>query len=495
MRKVGAVARLHALIALFMIVAGNADAAPCPLDPSADGPWAKTVVAFEHFDSGRSHRFRCAGFTGDAQGRNDVATAPWAHGLLTPYNLVIGEAGEAYVYGGAYGDFPGAPGSYVARLEPDGREAWRTQLFDAAADPARWNYPGVAGLFRDGLLYATYTDEFAKIDPRTGGVVATVKLPFKGAASDVAFNGFNAFADGRFVMKSVHRAEGCAAQGFSAFLKCDGAMAVPGSTVAVVDPASMQVLTSIEAPEHVGGRLTTARHGGVDRLYLAGARNLYRYNWDGARLVLDEAWGPVRYALPGQRPAPAAAVLGDWVVLQTNAIPGRRPMSVVAVNQSDGRLVRLDPFKNVPPWNYTVGSKSFLPAMLSVDPENNRVYIADGGYGLVAGYDFNQSTGKLRQLWMEKQRTLNFSTLIGAPEARVWVGADIRGLCLFMRCLRRHETEEIVFRNAATGKEIGRSAKLPKMTTGALVTPGDNGALYYLGLAGEIYKATVTAKE
>jgi hypothetical protein len=490
-----AVERVIAVGASWALGAAVAGASTCDVNPVADGPWLSTVVAFEHFDAGRSHRFRCATFAGDADGANDVEAARIATNYPTPYNLTLGADGARYIYGGAYGDFPGAPGSFVAKIGADGKEAWRRRLFDAAAAPARWNYPGVAGLLRDGFLYAAYTDELAKIDPATGAVVSKIGLPSATAPEDTAYNGFNAFADGRLVMKSVHRAPGCAEQGFSAFLRCEGARDVAHSTIAVVNPETMRVLASIEAPEHLGGRLTTARYDGVDRLYVVGARSLYRYNWDGANLALDSAWGPVRYALPGQRPAPAVAILGDWVVLQTNAIPAKKPMSVVAVNQRDGRLVRLDPFEHVPPWEYTFGSKSFLPAMLSVDPENNRVYIADGGYGLVAGYGFNQATGKMRELWMEKQRTLNFSTLIGSREERVWVGTDVRGLCLFMRCLRSYKKEQIVLRNAATGKVIGRSPMLPKMTTGALVTPGNDGALYYLTLAGDIYEVTAAPKE
>lgn len=487
----GASWRVVVLSVGIALAGAGAEARSCALDPQKDGPWYPSVVAFEHFDSGRTHAFRCARFAGAFDAPNQVVVRKAAEGLLTPYNLVIGEAGARFVYGGAYGDYPGAPGSFVARLGPDGAEVWRRQLFDAVAEPARWNYPGVAGVLADGFVYAAYTDEIARLDPRSGAVVAKAKLPASASAMDAAYNGFNAFSDGRLVMKSVNRAEGCGQQGFSAFLRCEGARDVANSMIAVVDPASMEVLASHEAREHIGGRLTTARFEGVDRLYLVGARSLYRYNWDGARLALDEDWGPVRYLLPGQSPAPAAAVLGDWVVLQTNAVPAKTPLSVVAVNQRDGRLVRINPFENVPPWEYTFGSKSFLPAMLSVDPVNSRIYIADAGYGLVAAYAFNQTTAKMRKLWMQKQRTMNFSTLIGSPAERVWIGTDIRGLCLFMKCLRSHRTEEVVFRNAATGKEIGRSEKLPKMTTGALVTPGEDGKLTYLGLAGEIFEITV----
>ncbi len=487
----------RAIAAILTLAMGAPAAAstPCALDPATDGPWFPSVVAFEHFDSGRTHAFRCASFGGTLEGKNVVVAEKIAGNALTPYNLVIGAGGARFVYGGAYGDFPGAPGSFVARLGPGGDEIWRRQLFDARAAPARWNYPGVVGLHANGMLYAAYTDKLAKIDPRDGAVLGTTALPVGGSIEDAAVNGFNAFADGRFVLKSVHRAEGCDLQGFSAFMKCEGARDVPPSMVSVVDPDTMAVLASVQAPEHIGGRLTTARIDGVDRLYLVGARNLYRYNWDGASLTHDEAWGPVRYILPGQSPAPAAAVLGDWIVLQTNAIPAKTPMSIVAVNQRDGRLVRLEPWENVPPWNYTFGSKSFLPAMLSVDPDNSRIYIMDGGYGLAAAYAFNQTTGKMRPLWLKKQRTMNFSTLIGPKDARVLAATDIRGLCLFMRCLRDHDKEEVVFRNAETGEEIARSEKLPKMTPGALVTPGADGELYYLGLAGDIYKITVTAKE
>lgn len=488
------IARAAAAAAACAVVS-SAAAAACSIDAAADGPWFPSVVPFEHFDSGRSHRFRCAPFTGDFDGANALAAKRFAADYRTPYILVMGEEGAHFVYGGAYGEVPGATGSFVARIDDAGQEVWRRRLFDAAAAPERWNYPGAVGVHRNGFVYAAFADKFVKLDPQSGAVLAETSLPTTASPENVAYDGFNAFADGRFVLKSVNRAEGCALQGFSAFLRCEGARDVANSMLAVVDPETMQIVAALEAPEHIGGRLTTARLDGVDRLYLVGARRLYRYDWDGASLSLDGDWGPVLYALPGQSPAPAAAILGDWVVLQTNAIPAKTPMSVVAVNQRDGRLVRLNPFENVPPWEYTFGSKSFLPSMLSVDPENSRVYIADGGYGLVAGYALNQKTGKLRKLWMEKQRTLNFSTLVGSKEERVWVGTDVRGLCLFMKCLKTHKTEEVVLRNAETGAVLGRSEPLPKMTTGALVTPGGDGELYYLGLAGDIYKVTTTAKE
>ncbi len=485
----GAVLAVGAWLAIALTPA-YADA--CPRDRDGGDPWYPSIAPFEHSDSGRSHAFRCAKFTGAVDRGNAVTAQPFAADVPTPRNLVVGADGARFVYGGASGDHAGAPGGFVARLGPDGREVWRQRLSDATGEQARWNFPGAIGVLANGFLYAANGNELFKINPDGGRIVASATLPSSARAEDSAYNGFNAFSDGTLVAKSVNRSEGCAAQGHSALIDCAGS--VEPSIVAVVDPGQMIVRTAIKAPGHIAGRLTTTRFDGVDRLYLVGARNLYRYNWDGETLALDEDWGPVRYILPNQGAAPAAAILGEWVLLQTNARPAKEPMSLVAVNQRDGRLVRTYPWEKIPQWNYTLGSKSFLPSMLSVDPAANRIYVMDGGYGLVAGYAFNQNTGKMRQLWWKKQRTLNFSALVGAPEARVLVASDIRGPCFFMRCLRKFAEEEIVFRNADTGEEIGRSEALPKMTPGAMVTPGEDGALYYLGVDGEIFKITVTAK-
>ncbi|MGQ7829264.1 hypothetical protein [Altererythrobacter sp. Z27] len=458
------------------------------------GPWAKTAIAFEHFDSGRTHNFGCATFGGTHDGANIVSARQLPGSYPTPYNWVIDEAGNGYVYGGAYGDFPGVPGSFVARIAPDGSEVWRRQLFDAPAHPERWNYPGVVGLHSNGSLYAVFGTSLARIDPESGEAIATIELPSSDPAN-TAYNGFNGFADGALVMKTVNRAKGCDLQGFSAFLRCEGALEVGPSEIAVVDPDSMQVIASVTAPEHIGGRLTATCWQGVDRLYLAGEQSMFRYNWDGKALALDEGWGPVPFMREGQTPAPAAAVIGDWIVAQTNALPAKTPMSLVAISQRNGRMVRIDPFADLPFWAAPPPRRSFLPAMLTVDPDNGRVYVMDAAMGLVAAYGFDQGDGSFELLWRVRQRTMNFSTLIGPPGERVFVATDIGRFCPLLSCLRSYQQEAVVFRDAATGRELARSGPLPKMTSGALVTPANGGELRYLGLAGDVFALSVAPKE
>lgn len=465
----------------------------CVTDPDTYGPWFNSVVAFEHFDMGRTHLFACATFSGQFDGANTVTPVALSQVYTTPYNMVIGADNASFVYAGAYGDFPGAPGSFVAGLDADGNERWRTQLFDASAHPETWNYPGVVGIHRNGFVYVVYGNTLAKLDPDSGAVLASVALPYAGSPDDSAYNGFNGFADGALVMKTVNRQAGCQEQGFSAFLQCPDSTQVPNSLIAVVDPETMTLLSQVEAPEPIGGRLTTSYFDGVDRLYLMGASNIFRYNWDGETLQMDTSWGPIPYLQPGQTTAPAAAVFGDWVVAQTNGLPGSAPLSLVAARQSDGAFVSMQPFADLTPSETvrSAGAKSFLPSMLTVDTDNSRIYVMDGGMGLVAAIAFDQGTGAMTQIWREAQRTLNFSTLIGSADQRVFMATDIEGPCPAMSCLQSYTSEAVVLRDAATGQELARSAPLPKMTSGALVTPGENGLINYLSLAGEIYRITV----
>jgi hypothetical protein len=463
---------------------------PCQLDPSVDGPWFDSVVAFEHFDMGRTHLFRCATFSGQFNAGNVVTQAILPQTYVTPYNLVI-KNGGLFVYGGAYGDYPGAPGSFVARIDASGNELWRTQLFDAQAHPEVWNYPGVVGVHLNGFLYVVYGTTLAKLDPDTGEVLASLGLPFAGAAEDTAYNGFDGFADGSLVMKTVNRVAGCQEQGFSAFLQCPNPTQVPNSIIAVVNPDTMTLLAQAEAPEPIGGRLTTTRYNGSDLAYLMGSQKMFRYVWNGSTLQLDGNWGPVPYLQAGQTSAPAAAIMGDWVVAQTNGLPSPTPLSLVAARQSDAKLVSMQPFSNLKPGEGTVGAQAFLPSMLSVDIPNNRIFVMDAGEGLAEAVSFDQQTGDMQALWRVAQRTLDFSTLIGPSDQRVFMATDIGGPCPYMSCLQNYTQEQVVFRDAATGQELARSDSLPKMTSGALITPGDEGAINYLSLDGQIYQLTV----
>jgi hypothetical protein len=70
---------------------------------------------------------------------------------------------------------------------------------------------------------------------------------------------------------------------------------------------------------------------------------------------------------------------------------------------------------NLQPFASSGAKNSLIPSMVSVDPQNNRIYVTDAGAGKLAGV--NLQNGKLSVAWTQDQTTLSFTTLIG-PRAR-----------------------------------------------------------------------------
>jgi hypothetical protein len=51
----------------------------------------------------------------------------------------------------------------------------------------------------------------------------------------------------------------------------------------------------------------------------------------------------------------------------------------------------------------------------------------------------------------------------------------------------RTNNEQVVFRDAAIGRELARTGDLPRMSQGANVSPGFGGRMYFPGVDGRIY--------
>src|SRR6516225_12297314 len=81
-------------------------------------PWFPSLMAFEHYDSGRTKLFERAHFTGSFTRDNvvDVRVSPDEY--PTMYNVVYLSGASLFVFGGAFGDRENATGSFVARVDP-----------------------------------------------------------------------------------------------------------------------------------------------------------------------------------------------------------------------------------------------------------------------------------------------------------------------------------------------------------------------------------------
>ncbi len=402
----------------------------------------------------------------------------------TPYNIVTEGPDQLFIYGGGYGDNPSASGSFVASVEPGTlNERWRRVLINTNATN-EWDYPGVLNVMKDGSLIVIYGYHIARLNPQTGAIEASTVLPTgQSAPRDTAYNGYDALPDGTIIAKTVNRQKGCTENGFSAFLNCPSPSSVPPSVMVAVDPQTLKVISQITLPEMIGGRVTTTQYNGKNYIYLPGTKQLYRYTFENGKFAADPTWGPVPYLKSGQTAGSAVAVMGGYVVCMTNGgAPTSTPMSVVAVSQADSRKVaNLEPFASS-------GSKnSFIPSMVSVDPASGLIFVMDAGAGKIGAVALRN--GQLSTKWIQDQTTLSFTTLIGPQNHRVLIGTNIP--IKFFKQLKNYSTEQVIWRDAATGQQLASSDQFPKMSAGILVTPGYAGLQYFLTADGHIIELQV----
>jgi len=444
-------------------------------------PWFPSVGSTEAGGSGRQHLYPCTHFEGSFNASNQVYAyqSPVKYGRT--YVLETRGPNEMYVYGG-----PGTlPGAFISRVEIGSlKEIWHTTLENNQAS-GNWLMPAAVNVLADGSIAVTNGRYLYKVNAESGAIDNMVSLPTgTHPPADSNYDAMEAFKDGTLVLVTANRAEGCQLQGFEAQLKCPSKA---HSFMVAVDPKTLKVLDSVQLPELVPARNTVVEYNGKEYIYLAGWSSLFRYEWNGKNLTLDRGWGPVNYLTKGQTPANVAAPMGDWVVMMTNgAAASNVSLSVVAVSQADSsKIVRINPIP------LERGGHSFIPAMLSVDLPNNRIYAWDFPPGKLAAVDFTQD-GKMSLAWSVDQRTTGFMTLIGPPDKRVIVGSNINPSDTMEEIEKSNYTEQIVWRDTVTGKTLAQSDYFSPMTQGVAVAPSYGGIMYDLLSNGHIMALQVT---
>jgi len=257
--------------------------------------------------------------------------------------------------------------------------------------------------------------------------------------------------------------------------ECVNQSEVAPSVVVAVDPNTLKVKSFLQLPQMMGGRNTVSHFQGKDYVYVPGSSNLYRQIWNGTALAPDAKWGPIPYLLPGQTPATAPAIIGNWVIVMTNAQKANQSLSIVAISQADpNKLVRINPIP------LQSGEQSYIPSDPSVDLANNRIYAMDSGPGKVAAINLNQATGNMSVAWIVPQKTFSCTTLIGPANHRLLVGTNINPNATQTQLNNLNYTEQVVWRDAATGKVLARSDYFAPMVPGNALEPGYGGLMYDL---------------
>lgn len=434
--------------------------------------YAAAPAAFEHGGSDRTSVFAAP----DPFARSATEIRAHNPALRGAWNVAEGADGGLFALSGVLGG-PDRP--MVTRLASDTlTTVWQTSL--PLPDVAGlWNYPGAVAVHANGFVYAAYATRMAKLDPKTGAVVATVDLPAPNGPTNSTYNGFLILDDGMLLAKSHHRKAGCKAQGYRAFVEC-GVDGVAPSALVLIDPATMAIRWTGAAPELIGGRVSAMRFGGSSYVYLAGDTFVHRMRYNGGRLETDRGWGPVRYRVDGQTPGTAVVGFGDFVVIQNNAIPTRAPLSVTAIAQDDSRRVF-----TFAPFPARAEHWFFMPSKVSTDWTNRRVYTAAAFDGLTA-LDFDPRTG-FRVAWRVPQPTGSFVTIVGSPKRRVLAAADMGSASADTLGAPIHQREALVWRDARTGRELARVPDLPR-NFGLTLTPDRDGAMVYPTRADGVFR-------
>jgi hypothetical protein len=159
--------------------------------------------------------------------------------------------------------------------------------------------------------------------------------------------------------------------------------------------------------------------------------------------------------------------MADWVIIQTPATPAKVPLSIVAISQANSSKVT-----RISPMPLEKGQVRFSPSNPSVDYANNLIYSFDGTAGKLVAIKLDTTTVLV---------VTNISTSLNQQQ-------------MIMQVLNPPPSvwkEQIIWRDAATGKTRAESSYFSPMSQDILITPG---LLYDLLNDGHIMALQVAPK-
>jgi hypothetical protein len=444
-----------------------------------------SLNAAEIADAQRSGVFPAASFTGSFDAPNQVYA--WRsedryQGLTYINNR---KPGELYLVGGDYppptGPLP--PGPFVAKADATtGRQVWRTYV-DNANVSGRWIGNANLNILDNGTIPFAWSNQIVLLDADTGQILRHNTLPTGDAPpADVNFKHLTIAPDRTLILKCQTRPTGEKGQGTMAIFK--GLMAglkQPNSHLVAVHPDTLEVLHHVPLPEPSSSpHIVTTLEGRIVT-YVPLDSGMMRCVWDpdAKRLAVDESWR-VKPMKPGQTTSTAGTLVGDWVAIQTNGAGSDKvASSIVVAHQKDSKRMQvIFPFGDLKP-----GEWSFAPPKAGADPENGMIYSADMGVGKVAGIRIDQATGDLKMAFVVDDATTTFQPVIGPRDRRVLLLTNAKkndpGQPMKMVVFSGNYTEQLTWRDAATGRLLAASDFFEPLTINSLTTPGFGGRVYF----------------
>ncbi|MCX5609458.1 hypothetical protein OHB39_18015 [Streptomyces sp. NBC_00047] len=452
------------------------------------------IGAPEHTDAIHSGVYPCATWTGDSKGPNQVFTykseTNYPGGIVF---VTFAGPNDAYLIGGTSGLEVYAPGPYVSKFNPStGREIWRQPLLNININ-GQFNPAPSMAVGKDGL-YAAFGAHVYRLDPTSGAILAHQEVPMlDGPQSDANFDGFHILPDpqGHILLKSQNRVPGCRTYGNYALASCPGSPnANPKTTMAVLDPVSLEVVNEIKLSQAVVARPIVTTWKDTIYTYIAGTETILRIRWDpqAKKLTEDTSWAP-KYLLKGQGAGDAPAVVGKWIISNNNAAPSKTvPICAFAVSQDDP-----NDSSRLCPWGTTLpvrgASVSTSAAAFSTDPANNLFFMQDWLVPGIWAVHIDQATGDMKVKWQRDDITMgDYFAAIGPADQRVLLTQNLidnTPAKAFAEDSNYQET--LMWLDENTGKTLAQSTPHSATTTGSLINIGYGGRVYMMGTQGSLF--------
>lgn len=445
----------------------------------------KSLNGAELTDGERSGLFPSATFTGSFDGPNTVFAWRSEDDYHDAAYINNRKPGELYICGGGNPPLTGVvpPGPYIAKADAiTGKQIWRTYLENANAS-GNWFGAANLNILPNGNIPFAWENQIALLDGDTGLILKHNVLPTGDTPpADSNYKHLTIAPDGTLILKNQTRPTGFDEQGTLAIVV--GLMKgfkQPNSHLTAVHPDTLEILDDIPLPYPVTVPHVITMFEGKIAIYLGTPTGAMRYFWDpkAKKLSQDKTW-VANVLEKGQTTSDAPSIMGDWIVLQSNGVGSdTTASSIVAVHQKDAaRKNTIFPFGPL-----KKGEWSFAPPKPQTDPENNMIYSADMGVGKVAGIKFDPKTGDMKTVFVVDNMTTAFQPLIGPKDHRVLMVSNMKKSWPFIPlklALFKHAYEEqVVWRDAATGRKLAQSDFFEPMTFGSLITPGFGGRVYF----------------
>ncbi len=341
----------------------------------------------------------------------------------------------------------------------------------------------------NGNLALSWSNNAVLMDGDTGLILKVSALP-SGEAPPAAsnFKHLTIAPDRTLIYKNQTRPADCKVQGTMGIIKCvQEGMKMPNSVLVAVNPDTLEVLDMLQLPEPAPSPHIVTMYNDRIAIYIGLNESVRRYFWDPAtkKLSADDSW-VLHPIAKGQTTATAPSVIGEWIVVQLNGAGSKTvSSSIVAAHRDDAKRNKVvfpfGPLKE--------GEFSFAPPKAGADPENGMVYSADMGLGKVAGIKLDPATGELTTAFVVDNVTSTFQPVIGPKDKRVLLltnaKLNVAKEPLMAAIFTENYTEQLTWRDAATGRIIAESDFLDPLTINSLTTPGFGGRVYFPSAVGK----------